>query len=271
MAASPREWSLRDILVEVFNYCFPVDFRQRMRLHLKRVMQGSRPVHEFVHELQELFLMVGYLTEESRVEQLWYGLKPALQSELWRAPLNLSTASWSEVQAEAEIAELALAASATADRGQRGGSGHRDSGGRGPSDGAGSSHNAPPNASAPAARAQANRRERRDARRGPHRTAPSSTPTEARATPLRENVPVQNCPPKKWMNCALREVLHLQGNGSHVTELPDTSQLDDEEPLQVLSASTARMEELQLHSLELAGSAEMESAGFGHLVLPALP
>ncbi|KAL7284496.1 hypothetical protein ACG7TL_001787 [Trametes sanguinea] len=112
----PRDWTLRGILIELFNYCFPIDFRQRMREKLARASQGNRSVREYVHELKGLFLMVGHLTDEAKVEKLWFGLKGSLQAELWKARLDPLTSSWSDVQSAAEIAEIALAASSAAER-----------------------------------------------------------------------------------------------------------------------------------------------------------
>ncbi|EIW64856.1 uncharacterized protein TRAVEDRAFT_108852, partial [Trametes versicolor FP-101664 SS1] len=115
---APWEWSLGEVLEEIFNYCFPVDFRQRMREKLELAEQGGRTVREFVHELQELFLLLGRMSEETKVEKLWYGLRPALQADLFRARLTPASASWASVQTEAEIAELAQAAMASAERRQ---------------------------------------------------------------------------------------------------------------------------------------------------------
>ncbi|EIW51848.1 uncharacterized protein TRAVEDRAFT_85474, partial [Trametes versicolor FP-101664 SS1] len=94
---APWEWTLKDVLVEIFNYCFPIDFRQRTREKLNSVIQGDRTVREFVHELQGLFLLLGHMSEETKIEKLWYGLRPSLQGELYRAKLNPATASWASV------------------------------------------------------------------------------------------------------------------------------------------------------------------------------
>ncbi|KAJ8473319.1 hypothetical protein ONZ51_g7961 [Trametes cubensis] len=61
----------------------------------------------------DLFLQLGLtVSEESKVEKLWYGLRPTIQAELWRAKLNPATSTWAEVQSEAEVAEIVLAVSA---------------------------------------------------------------------------------------------------------------------------------------------------------------
>jgi len=44
VSRNPRSWTLRRFFIELFNYCFPIDFRSRMREKLDRFRQGDRPV-----------------------------------------------------------------------------------------------------------------------------------------------------------------------------------------------------------------------------------
>ncbi|OBZ62662.1 Retrovirus-related Pol polyprotein from transposon 17.6 [Grifola frondosa] len=125
VSENPRTWTLCKMFIELFNYCFPVNFRQRMQEKLDAAHQGKRTVREFVYELKGLFLMVGYVPPEYKVRRLWFGLNGPIQAELWRARLTPETASWSEVQEVAEISELAHHASESAlRRGQQTGSAH---------------------------------------------------------------------------------------------------------------------------------------------------
>lgn len=41
---APRGWSLRKLFIELFNYCFPVDYRLQMREKLRSSEQGNRSV-----------------------------------------------------------------------------------------------------------------------------------------------------------------------------------------------------------------------------------
>ncbi|KAI0638365.1 hypothetical protein C8Q77DRAFT_1090757 [Trametes polyzona] len=90
--------------------------RLREREKLMNTRQGSLTVREYVQDLRSKMLVVGALTEEAKVELLWGGLDPEIQGELWRARLNPAVSTFAEVQAEAEVAERALAASAAARR-----------------------------------------------------------------------------------------------------------------------------------------------------------
>ncbi|KAI0637325.1 hypothetical protein C8Q77DRAFT_1097047 [Trametes polyzona] len=91
-------------------------FSLRDREKLMNTRQGSLTVWEYVQDLRSKMLVVGALTEEAKVELLWGGLDPEIQGELWRARLNPAVSTFAEVQAEAEITERALAASAAARR-----------------------------------------------------------------------------------------------------------------------------------------------------------
>ena len=74
---NPLNWDLHKFFTELFNYCFPIDYRQQMRLKMESMYQGhNQSVSEYVHELQEIFNMVGALTLELKIIKLWYSLKP---------------------------------------------------------------------------------------------------------------------------------------------------------------------------------------------------
>ncbi|OCH83888.1 hypothetical protein OBBRIDRAFT_742530, partial [Obba rivulosa] len=82
VSGNPEVWTLKHFFVELFNYCFPADFRQHMQNKLQASSQEGRTVRKFAHELEGLFMMVGGLTDEQKVNKLWYGLKPSLQQGL---------------------------------------------------------------------------------------------------------------------------------------------------------------------------------------------
>jgi hypothetical protein len=104
----PKNWDLHKFFTELFNYCFPVDYRQRMRIKLEDFHQRqNQPVSEFVFELQELFSMVGAIPAEMKVIKLWYGLNTRMQKALWRDGLHPDSSTWDEVITKAEVVEIA--------------------------------------------------------------------------------------------------------------------------------------------------------------------
>lgn len=104
---NPRSWTLRKLFVELFNYCFPVDYRLQMREKLQHSEQGNRSVRDYIHELENLFLMVGFVSDREKVDKLWHGLKTSIQTELWKRELNPTRSSWEEVREAAELIEIA--------------------------------------------------------------------------------------------------------------------------------------------------------------------
>ncbi|KAJ3008448.1 hypothetical protein NUW54_g3152 [Trametes sanguinea] len=104
---NPRKWSLKRLFVELFNYCFPPDYRLQMRERLRRSSQRERSVREYVHELESLFLTVGLVSERERVDKLWHGLNVSIQKELWKRELTPTASSWDEIREAAELIEIA--------------------------------------------------------------------------------------------------------------------------------------------------------------------
>ena len=104
----PHNWSLHKFFTELFNYCFPIDYRQQMRMKLEDLCQGSnQTVSEYVHELQELFSMIGAMSPELKVLKLWYTLRPRIQKIMWKDGLHPDISTWDEIVAKAEVIEIA--------------------------------------------------------------------------------------------------------------------------------------------------------------------
>ena len=103
VAIDEESWSLPEFYAELFNYCFPVDFRMQMRRNLARCHQNESTVAEYVHELQELFNMIGDISERDKVLKFWNGSRAIIQKGLWRDNLNPEISTWEQVVAQAEI------------------------------------------------------------------------------------------------------------------------------------------------------------------------
>ena len=106
VANHERDWTLTRFYDELFNYCFPVDYRLQLRKNLARCHQNEKSVAEFTHELNELFNMIGDISERDMVLKFWNGSRPVIQKGLWRDNLNPETSSWVRVTAQAEIIEI---------------------------------------------------------------------------------------------------------------------------------------------------------------------
>ena len=118
VADDEDSWTLHDFYVELFNYCFPIDYRMQMRKKLNRCYQGdNKTITEYVYELQELFNMIGAIPDQEKVIKFWYGVKPIIQKGLWRDNLNPDISTWNEVVTKAEVIEIAENITDRRDRG----------------------------------------------------------------------------------------------------------------------------------------------------------
>ncbi|CAA7270134.1 unnamed protein product [Cyclocybe aegerita] len=59
VALNVHEWDLPNFLRELFNWCFPPDFRLKQRKKLENFRQGGMLVSEYAHKLDMLFRIVG--------------------------------------------------------------------------------------------------------------------------------------------------------------------------------------------------------------------
>ncbi|KAF8804895.1 hypothetical protein BYT27DRAFT_7243553 [Phlegmacium glaucopus] len=81
-------------------------YHRFMRKTLFRCHQNEKSVAEYTHELQELFNMIGDISEQDKVIKFWNGSRSMIQKGLWRDNLNPEISSWNEVVSQAEIIEI---------------------------------------------------------------------------------------------------------------------------------------------------------------------
>jgi len=102
-----KKWKLDKFFVELFNYCFPPDFRLRQRSKLNDFEQKHLHVSEYAAELLVMFCTIGSSTKREHIEKLWNGLRPELQQVLWRENLEPQHSTWKQVLRVAECHEIA--------------------------------------------------------------------------------------------------------------------------------------------------------------------
>ena len=71
VAINEERWSVSRFYKELFNYCFPVDYRMQLRKTLARCHQNEKSVAEYTHELQDLFNMIGNVSKQDQVLKFW--------------------------------------------------------------------------------------------------------------------------------------------------------------------------------------------------------
>ena len=107
VALTEERWTLAEFFQGMFNYCFPADYRTKLRAKLDRLSQNSgQSVTEYIYELEELCNLLGDVSERDRTIRFWNGLRSKLQQALWRDKLSPETSSWKDVIAQAETIEI---------------------------------------------------------------------------------------------------------------------------------------------------------------------
>ncbi|KAF8324732.1 hypothetical protein F5887DRAFT_864533, partial [Amanita rubescens] len=102
------QWDTQKFFTELFNYCFPADFRLKQQKRLDSLRQGNWTVREFANELKLMFRTVGHIEKHEQVLKLWRGLNGPLQRALWIESLDPQLSSWEDVLETAERHERAL-------------------------------------------------------------------------------------------------------------------------------------------------------------------
>ncbi|TDL13358.1 hypothetical protein BD410DRAFT_779255, partial [Rickenella mellea] len=91
VAPTSSEWSMEKLYDELFTYCFPPDFKRRLREKLMAALQGSSDVRDFVRELQKLAMRFPDVKERQLREYFWNGVRPRIRIELIGEDLDTDT------------------------------------------------------------------------------------------------------------------------------------------------------------------------------------
>ncbi|EPQ58519.1 hypothetical protein GLOTRDRAFT_91909 [Gloeophyllum trabeum ATCC 11539] len=102
---------LDEFLKGLFDYCFPINFRDQLPTKLNRCYQDNRSVKEYIFELTELLSMIGTYSRQEKVVKLWKGLSKPIQAKLWEQELDPDFTPWKTVAQWAKRIEVSLATS----------------------------------------------------------------------------------------------------------------------------------------------------------------
>ncbi|KAI0070207.1 hypothetical protein K474DRAFT_1609110, partial [Panus rudis PR-1116 ss-1] len=89
--------TLKDILVGLFDYCFPLDIKDKIRTKARYFRQGGRDVRKYINELETLLDLAGIHEDRDRLNQLWDGFRPEFRVGLLRAHVMPATHTWDEI------------------------------------------------------------------------------------------------------------------------------------------------------------------------------
>ena len=103
---NPCTYQFKDIFIRLFNYCFPINFHQKMHEKLKNTHQHGPSIQSYSYEMENLFLILGMDWNEERVDMFWFGLDKYIQSKLWKQMMALKSL-YEDVKAKAQVIKLA--------------------------------------------------------------------------------------------------------------------------------------------------------------------
>ena len=107
VSMTEEKWTLEEFYTELFNFCFPINYRMQMRKKLNHTFQKDKTVNQYAFELEEIYNMIGGYSQRDKVIKLWNGFRRSIQAALWNDKLNPEISSWRKVLAAAEIIEIA--------------------------------------------------------------------------------------------------------------------------------------------------------------------
>ncbi|KAL0562937.1 hypothetical protein V5O48_019141, partial [Marasmius crinis-equi] len=102
----PEEWTLKDFLIQLYNYIFPLSFRTEQRQKLKTLTQHGRRIREYVGEFEDLCDIIGITDERGMVTMLWDGFDSHISAGLYNRDLHPERSSFKDVISAAEMVEL---------------------------------------------------------------------------------------------------------------------------------------------------------------------
>jgi len=106
VAPDPYSWRLREFFKRLFNFCFPVNYRNLQRDKIAVFVQNNLTVREYLHELNEMWNTIGERNDRLKVDKFWKGLRKDFQRDLWKDKLNPEVSTLKEVVAAAEVIEI---------------------------------------------------------------------------------------------------------------------------------------------------------------------
>ncbi|KAJ8594345.1 hypothetical protein M405DRAFT_729875, partial [Rhizopogon salebrosus TDB-379] len=89
IAHAPESWKLKNIFLSLFDYCFPSDFKLRLRTKLTNAHQGRETkVRDFVRDLEMLAIRFPDINSGQVKDIFWRGLHQYLRLHLIEQGMN---------------------------------------------------------------------------------------------------------------------------------------------------------------------------------------
>ncbi|KIY52545.1 hypothetical protein FISHEDRAFT_24934, partial [Fistulina hepatica ATCC 64428] len=101
------QWTLDRWYEELFDYCFPVNYRETCRTALRRCYQNGRDVRDYFYELNRYWCALGEITPREQRIRFWEGLDGWLERALIEDDYDPDVNSLEELYARAQTLQRA--------------------------------------------------------------------------------------------------------------------------------------------------------------------
>ncbi|PBL04609.1 hypothetical protein ARMGADRAFT_857966, partial [Armillaria gallica] len=91
------QWKLLNFYQEMFNFCFPNNYRKKLHDQIKEAKQGNHTVSEFAYYLESKFNLVGTYNKHERVIKFWDGLQLEIWQELTLQKISAEVHRWKRI------------------------------------------------------------------------------------------------------------------------------------------------------------------------------
>jgi len=82
VATSVSQYTVERLYRDLFEYCFPINFKRKLRDRFFRLTQGTRNVRDFLRELQRLGSRLADVTDKDIAQRFWKGVHGYIRIEL---------------------------------------------------------------------------------------------------------------------------------------------------------------------------------------------
>jgi len=82
VATSVSQYTVEKLYRDLFEYCFPVNFKRKLRDRFFQLTQGTRNVRDFLRELQRLGSRLADVTDKDIAQRFWKGVHSYIRIEL---------------------------------------------------------------------------------------------------------------------------------------------------------------------------------------------
>ncbi|KAF8579439.1 hypothetical protein K439DRAFT_1254721, partial [Ramaria rubella] len=92
-----QQWELKRFFEELFNYCFPPNFRSAQRRRLASFMQRELPIRDYAHQIQALLNSIGDISERQLTVYFWNSAQREIQERWATEKFNPEFSTFSEL------------------------------------------------------------------------------------------------------------------------------------------------------------------------------